>query len=329
MKTKVTLTDVARHAGVSPMTVSRFMRSTNEVSVDTGELIARSVAELGYIPDRAAGRLAGASSRVIAAIVPTLESSVFAETIRGLSEGAEAADFALLVGQSDYDPAKEERLVRTFLGWRPEGLVLVGSEHRRETRRMIAAASIPVVEVWDLPDVPIDHAVGFSNEAASLELTSGLLAQGYGAPVFVSRDVEQRRLSQRRSGYERAMLAAGREPRCLTARAELSPLAAGAAILVELGPQQPVDLLICGSDLIALGALFECQRRGIAVPYDVAIAGFGAIEVGGSTVPSLTTVSFDSYRSGRLAAEIIAEPPTEPRRLDLGYEIIWRESTNR
>ena len=166
--------DVARRAGVSQMTVSRALRTPDKVAPATRARIATAVAELDYVPDLVAGGLAAKRSRLVAVIVSTLENSIFAATVEGLTTVLRDDGYAVLLGASGYSRETEEKLVRATLGRRPDGLVLTGDLHTPAARRLLRASGIPVVETWELPDDPLDLSVGFSNRDAGAAMVRTL-----------------------------------------------------------------------------------------------------------------------------------------------------------
>jgi len=155
--------DVATLAGVSMITVSRVINSPDKVAEVTRIKVEKAIRTLGYVPNLMAGSLASSKSRLIGAIVPTIDNSIFAETIRGLSKTLASNGYELLLGQTGYVDNAEERIVSTFLGRRVDAMVLTGIRHTDKTRSQLKDSGIPVVETWDLSDRPIDMLVGFSN----------------------------------------------------------------------------------------------------------------------------------------------------------------------
>lgn len=327
------LADVARLAGVSAMTVSRALRLPGRVAPQTRARVDEAVRALGYVPNLVAGALKSQRSRIVVAIVPTLTSAIFAETVEGMTEVLRAQGYQLLLANSGYAPETEESLVTAFLGRRPDGMILTGTQHTPELRAQLRAAGIPVVETWELAADPIDMNVGFSNRAAGRRLTEALLGRGHRRIVFAGVDPAFELRSRRRAqGYRAAMRAAGLAPafhrlddadRGLTMRSG----ARAAAALTALRPR--IEAVIFSNDFPAFGALSECARRAIAVPGDLAIAGFGDFEVAREAHPALTTVRVPGREMGRRAAAMILERiagGAPARRVDLGFEVVLRDS---
>ncbi|WP_420325815.1 LacI family DNA-binding transcriptional regulator [Mameliella sp.] len=326
----VTMGDVARAAGVGKITVSRALRTPSKVSADTLEKVQKAVMELGYVRDETAGALSSQRSRVVGALVSTLEQPVFASTIRGLEEGLSAGGLQLLLGSTRYQPEKEALMVSTLLGRRPDALVLTSSDHTEDTRRLLRAAGLPVIELWELPETPIHAAVGFSNRAAGRDMTRHLIASGRRAPVFLRTErASDTRADMREKGYRDAL--DGRQARSLAVPPQegRSGPDYGAEGLAQIMARWPeTDAVVCVSDALAVGALCEARRRGIDVPGALAVTGFGDIDVAGASALDLTTVCIDGAAIGREAARLtLAACDGEDirgTRIDLGYQLIRR-----
>ena len=344
---KVTSREVAARAGVSPMTVSRALRTPERVTEATRERVASAARELDYVPDLVAGALASRRSGHVAVVVPSLRHTGFLRTLDGLSAGLRARGRELLIGDSYYSRDAQLELLRVILGRRPEALVLIAALHSPEARRLLAGSGLPVVETWDAPAEPLDMVVGFSQEAAGEAMARSLVEQGYRHVGFLAGPPETDPYGElRRRGHARALAEHGLATDLLVAASgrpmEIDDGAAGVVRLRERWPE--ADALVCATDMTALGALNECRRRGWRVPHDVAIAGHGNFDFSASLVPSLTTVRVPGRRIGETAAALIAariegeaavEAAVEAAglslapRQDLGFQVIQRESTRR
>lgn len=329
----VTMQEVAAAAGVSTITVSRALRSPEKVKAATRARVDAAVRALGYVPDRVAGSLSSRESRLVAALVSTLAGSVFASTVDGLSAVLREAGHQLLLGTTDYSRDSEETLVATALGRRPDGIVLTSGDHTPAARAMLAGAGIPIVEIWELPDAPIDMAVGFSNTEAGRAIARFLHDTGRRRIGFVGGpgpEEGDRRGRLRRDGYAAALAELGLgPPRWVSDGREDSIVERGARSLAALLERWPdTDAVFCSSDAAALGALGEARRRGITVPETLAIAGFGDFEFAGEAGLGLTTVRIPGHAIGAEAGRLLlarkrGEPVPEPVR-DLGFEVVRR-----
>jgi len=336
------MADVAARVGVSKMTVSRALKRSEgrarEASEALRQRILRACREMGYVVDQTARSFSSKRSGFVAALIPALNNSNFADTVHGLTAALEGSGLQVLLGYTGFDVAAEERLLRTMLGRRPEGVVLTGGTHTQAARRLVEAAGVPVIETWDLPARPLGHSVGFSNADAVAALVRELHGKGYRRIAFLGGVPESdARGAERRSGFERAMKAlrldASRQLSIGQAPISMEHGAQGLALVLQRWPD--TDALVCVSDHPAFGALAECQRRGIAVPRRLAIAGFGGFEVGQSCQPRLSTVAVDCTAIGRLAGELLLravaahreERRLEPETVLVPYRVELREST--
>jgi LacI family gluconate utilization system Gnt-I transcriptional repressor len=325
----ITLSDVAKLAGVSAITVSRALNTPDLVTPDTREKVRHAVERTGYVPNLLAGGLASNRSRLVAAVVPTIAGPVFLETIQALTEALAAKGYQLMLGQSGYDNSREDALIDAIVGRRPDGIVLTGIMRSADGRRRLLASGIPVVETWDLTPTPIDMLVGFSHEKAGAATAQFLHRKGYRRPAIVTGD--DHRANLRRGGFEQAWKAlGGAAPRVQHVPAPTT-LGSGRAALRELlAGAEPVDAVACSSDALAHGVITEAQARGLRVPQDVGVIGFGDLAFARDAHPSITTVRIDGTAIGRQAAHFIVERaegrPVGDKVLDLGFSLIERES---
>ena len=310
-----TLIDVAKVAGVSPITVSRALGRPEVVSDATRRRVLEAVAR----------------SRLVAIFLPTIANSIFADTVQALTDRLAAAGYQTLLGLTGYDPQQEEALLEAVLGRRPDGIVLTGTEHTQISRERLARVGIPVVQAWDLCARPLDMLVGFSHEAVGQALAQYLLSKGYRRISVVTLD-DPRGLRRYRS-LAQALAQQGVEllaAQILPAPATLAVGREGLAQLLQAGSAG--DAVVCSSDTLAQGVLAEAANLGLRVPQDLAVLGFGDLSCAAHTHPPLTTVRVDGARIGHAIAEAllarIADPTLarEPLRLDVGFELIERGS---
>ncbi len=329
-----TMADVARLAGVSPMTVSRAFKTDSSVSDATRDAILKAADDLGYVFDSTASSLRSQRTDFIAVTIPSINNANFAETVRGLSEGLKPRGLQILLGYTDYDMVEEERLIEQFLRRRPEAIVVTGGRHTPRARRMLENAGIPVIETWDLPEDPIGHVIGFSNAAAVRGMVDHFVAQGLTRIAFIGGDTSRdTRGADRRAGFIAAIQAQGLDAtRLIAAGAPPISMREGAEAMGRLIETLPdTQAVICVSDLSAFGALTECQRRGVEVPGRLWIAGFGDYEIAGIAVPALTTINpFPreiGARTAGLILDVLAGRQDTRARIVISPELLIRRST--
>jgi LacI family gluconate utilization system Gnt-I transcriptional repressor len=330
---RIGVREVARLAEVAPITVSRALSFPETVAPATRERILRAVASLGYIPNRVAGSLSSNQTRLIGAIIPTFQSSVATEFTGGMARVLRSRGYQLLLGGSNFSVEEEESLILEFLSRRADGIYLTGTSHTDHARRMLKESRVPVVEIASLDGEPVDMVVGFSNVDSSFAMMRHLAGCGYRKVAFFSlptKDNERQRA--RIAGYRRGIKAFGLDADPALMAEVPMDLPSAARSLGELLERRPdTEALFCGGDLLAVGALFECQRRGLRVPEDFGIAGFDDIDLAAYVQPGLTTVHLPHQAIGARAAELlldrIAGKPVGGSVVDMGFEIVVRNST--
>jgi LacI family gluconate utilization system Gnt-I transcriptional repressor len=322
--------DVARIAGVSPITVSRALSAPERLSARTLERVRGAIRQTGYVPNLLAGGLRSARNRLVAAVVPTIAGPVFLDTVQALTDALDAKGYQLMLGQAGYRDSREDALIEAIIGRRPSGIVLTGMMHSAEARRRLQRSGIPVVETWDLTPTPIDMVVGFSHERIGEAVAAFLRKRGRARPAIISGDdpralrrIEGFRAAARKLGWSKSIPAE-------TVPAPTT-LAAGRIGLERLWAAHPdVDAVFASSDLLALGVLMQAQAMGLEVPRRLALVGFGDLSLLAGVKPALTTVRIDGTRMGRMAADCIIDRaegrPVAQRVTDVGFSIVERET---
>lgn len=329
--------DVARAAGVSRMTVSRALRKDSPVSKKTRERILSIVKEMNYLPDQLAGTLSTKKSGFVATLLPSLNNLHFALTVQSLTAELERDGLQILLGHTNYSRIHEEELVQAMLRRRPEAIVLSYDGHTDRTRELIELSDIPVVEIWEIPEDPIGHTVGFSNRDESYALTAELIALGYTKLTYVGEnDDDFTRGAKRRAGFEDAMRAHGLDS-MRQVRFGPPPMSidAGAGVVPELLERFPdTDCAVCVSDMAAFGVQSALISSGHSVPEDIGVAGFGNFEVSRFAQPALTTVGVDpegiGTQAGRLISRLLNEAVgavESPQQIKVGTTLLFRDST--
>jgi LacI family transcriptional regulator len=329
----IKLHDVARRARVSPATVSRAFNRPALVDAETLRRVHTAVAELGYVPHGAARALASRRSRSIGAVVPTLHNSIFANCIHALQQRLFDAGYTLLVSTHDYDLTAEKQIVHTLVERGIDGLFLVGTEHEESLFRFLLARRTPYVLGWCVDRSGRHPSVGFDNFTAGKRLAQYLMEAGHrNIAVIAGVTRGNDRARDRLEGVRAALAEHGiklparrvvERPYTLTAGRE--------ALQAVLGQgRDRATAVICGNDVLALGALAACTDAGISVPRDLSITGFDDLEISTLIHPHLTTVHVPSRQIGVFAAEHlldrIAGQPVAPQR-ELPAELMVRDTT--
>lgn len=336
---KTTIRDVSRLARVSRMTVSRYFSNPKLVLPETRDRVARAVKSLSYVPNRAAGSLTTRRSGFIALILPTLTNSNFAAIAHALTDALRPANYQLLIGYTNYSVAEQDRQIELMLARRPEAIVVTGEPHSRHCTAMLMNAGVPVIELADLPPRPIDLVVGFSNSEVGRVAATHLLAFGFRNIGAIgagrTEDNIDYRGEARLQSFEEVLQAAGRRIDLILRHGEppvsYSHGAAGLAALLEREPK--IEAVFAVSDVAAVGAMMECRRRGIEIPRQLALIGFGDFDIAAQMVPPLTTVAVDFEKlgdtTGRLVLDLLkgAELGADCRITNVGVQLLQRGTT--
>ncbi len=325
---KPTLAQVARAAGVSEITASRALRGGPHVAPPTLERVLAAARALNYVPNRLAGALAGGRSGQVAVVLPSLSNSVFADVLNGLETRLEREGHHPILGVSNYDPAREEGLIAGLLSWRPAGLVIAPAASTEGTRRMLAGAGLPVVEIMDIDRAPIDIAVGLSQRAAGRAMAHYLLGRGYRRFAYVGHAISSDpRALARRDGLCQSLAEAGIALEAEVYRPGPSSVPLGRAAVAELlEGRAPGGLAVCFSnDDMAVGGMFHALAAGLRVPQDIALMGFNGLAIGQALPQPLTTIASHRAEIGQGAADALlarlrGEPG--PTCIDVGFRLI-------
>ncbi len=326
------LQDVARLSGVSVATVSRAVSRPDLVNDGTLRRVKEAITALGYVAGGPARALVSGRSMTIGAIVPTLDHAIFARAIQGMQTALASADYQLIVAAHDYAPAAEAAAVRSLIGRGVDGLMIVGADHLDETWATLVASPVPVVLTWSFDDrIP---SIGFDNERAGRLAAEHLLGLGHRRFGMISGALRSNDRARLRVAGARAALAdAGLELPAWRLIEQPFTLAGGrAGLSLLLAAAEPPTAVICGNDLLAVGALFEAQSRGLAVPAQLSIVGIDNLEIAAHVSPALTTVHLPTAQLGEHAANhLVARLRDEPlpHRTELPIELVVRQSTDR
>ncbi len=316
------------------MTVSRSLRNPDKVLPKTLAKIREVVEKLGYVPDPAASALAAGRTNVIGVIVPSVTNNVFSDVMRGIYERSEGSKWQVQLGNSRHSPLEEERLVRTFLSQKPAGLIVSGLDQSETTAELLTAANCRIVQIMECGPDPYDVMIGFSHTEASKAATRHLLEAGYRRPAYIAARLDPRS-PRRLQGFRDAAQEAGVFD---TARIVTTPrpstVTLGCELVADLLSRAPdTDAILCNNDDLALGAMFECQRRGLNIPDYIGICGFNDLEMMAAAHPSITSVRTYRLEMGRQAMQMmigaLSGDEPEEETVDLGFEVIPRESTRR
>ncbi|MEM6825067.1 MAG: LacI family DNA-binding transcriptional regulator [Pseudomonadota bacterium] len=325
---KISLAEVARAAGVSKMTASRVMRGEGGYSEKTRERVMAQVDLLGYLPNRLATVFAGdTSSTFVGVSIPDLGNEVFAQVLEGIDRKLGSFGHQTVLGLTQHTHAEEENWIQTVLSWQPAGLILTGRSHSVRALDMLRNSGLPVVEIWDLNSSPLDMSVGINHFDSGFDMGRFLIGLGYRAIGYVGTLHDTANAATARlDGFTKAVADGGGivcKQLCLHDTASFYPGYYGTEQL--LAGAREVECIFYQNDSMAFGGLQFCTARGMHIPDDIGIAGWGNLPVASVLPKRLTSVHVSHLKLGQTAAEIlIAKLSGEPVKTctDIGFHLI-------
>jgi len=328
---------VAELAGVTTMTVSRFLRAPEQVALETASKIRGALERTGYTPNKHAGMLAGRRSSIVAVIVPSIASATFSGTVQAISDGLQSHDLELLLAATNYDSQREEQQIRAVLAWSPSALVVTGRTRTPAATtllRQAQASGLPVVQIWDFAARGSEFVqIGFNHTRVGELMARHLLSRGHQDLVYVDNSVPQDlRAHERGKAFARVVHKAQARVR-VVAMPNGEPMAAGRAVLQRLQTDGLPRAMAFASDFPAAGAWLLAREAGIAVPEQLALLGFGDYPIASQLGAGLSTVSIDRQSLGTLCAQQVLAmvypgtcSPTNPEQLEIRPQIVERGS---
>ncbi len=308
------------------MTVSRVMRGRGTVSERTKTHVLSVVEDMGYVQNRLAGSLSESRSNQIGVIIPSIVNAIFNQVMAGIAEELEKAGYNPVIGVSDYDMKREERLVESMMAWRPAGFILTDFVHTERTRNIMVNTGIPVVEMMETGGRPIDMCVGFNHAASARMMVKHLYKKGYRRFGYLGWYDNDYAAATRYRMIKDYLAGKGVPLVTPDVFAGSPDIPAGKIALAQLLDTNPeIDIVIFSNDAAATGGMMHCLEEGIAVPKQLALAGFSGLRYGQALPLPLTTISFRRFEIGRRAARAVLNTlagQDVPRVTDLGFDLI-------
>jgi len=303
----LTLRDVSEASGVSEMTVSRVLRNRGDVAEATRQRVLSAARSLGYVPNKIAGALASQKVNLVAVIIPSMSNMVFPDVMSGISAALEETALQPVVGVTGYSPDKEEKVLYEMLSWRPSGVIIAGLEHSDNSRAMMQAAAIPVVEIMDVDGMPVDSVVGISHRRAGRKMARAIVDGGYRRIAFLgTRMALDHRARKRFEGFTEALAKAGIEIADRDFYSGGSALLKGREMTMDVLERTPdLDFIYYSNDMIGAGGLLYLLEKGVDIPDRMGLAGFNGLELLKGLPRELASMDSCRREIGKKAAEII------------------------
>jgi DNA-binding LacI/PurR family transcriptional regulator len=304
------LLDVARHAGVSPATVSRVLNNTAPVHVETRARVLAAIATLGYKPalDRGDGQVAPTQGAMIALLITDILNPFFSELIRGIEDEIGHSDLALLVCHTTGDPQRERQTLRMLAKRQVDGIVACAS--RLDTQNLISfyeRHKTPLVIVNRRIEHPHISCITADFESGTYRATQHLLSHNHERIAYLAGPGTFEGAMTRRRGIETALAEANQHLRsgwCPTGFPNVEGGFQAMSALLTLPADDRPTAVIAYNDMMALGALQAVRAQRLHVPDDISVVGCDDIAMAAHANPPLTTIAQPKYRIGRLAIQL-------------------------
>ncbi|MCM3735195.1 LacI family DNA-binding transcriptional regulator [Bacillus cytotoxicus] len=322
-----TISDIAQIAGVAKSTVSRYLNG-GSVSEVTKEKIKRAIQETGYVPNTFAQSLKAKKTNIIGTIVPRLDSYASSLTLIGVDEQLKELNYQMLISNSNQDLEREIEIIYTLANQKVAGIILLATQVTDQHIEAFRKIDIPVLLVGQ------QHKEVYSfihdDSGAAYHIGQYILEKGHRRIGYLG--VAEHDIAvgvNRKQGFKKAV---GTKSDCEVKYYETSfniedAIETASEIIEDFQP----SILVCATDNIALGALKAAYMKGLRVPEDLSITGFGGYQVTGVIHPALTTVKFYYKEVGQMAARNIVKLINEEEIEQVSiseYEIIERESVD-
>lgn len=302
----VTIHQVAEHAGVSSMTVSRYLKDKNSIRAKNIAPIKQAIQALGYVPNRMAVGLSGGQLNVVGIILPTLSVSIFRHSLDCISHALGQNNIELIVAVTNYNDEREKEIIDNFLSWRVKGLVLTGLNQSPDVLKTIYRSGTACIHIadTDTPDGFMGTAVGFSHYKGGYEMGQYMVQKGYQRLAYLSTKMSflDHRNNNRYQGFlEGAIALGGHVSTRMNIGSEVSYITGYEAVdNIDLNSY---DGLMFASDELAVGATLGLMEKGISIPDDVAICGYHGSGIAQCLPKKLTSYSISWHSIGDLVLE--------------------------
>jgi LacI family gluconate utilization system Gnt-I transcriptional repressor len=328
----VRVEDVAREAGVSPITVSRALSAPHKVKAETRERVMAAVAKTGYVVNAVSSSLRSGRSSTVTVFVASLLNPHFAAAMQGALDAFEGSRFRLMFTQVGYIDGLKADITETIRPFAPAAVMFTGIPMFPEARAALRKLGGPIMELWIGASDPIDMVAGASIEAGAGLMGTHLVEQGYRHICYAGQTRPPGGLGL--AGFRKGIEDAGGKLGFTLAIEGTGNLSAGIAALGRILREYPeCDAIYFGSDVLAVGAQIAAREIGIEIPKRLAMGGYGDLEFAKHLTPSLTTVHVSDYETGRLAGVALRSRleghPVSELNIQVPMSLVVRDSTPR
>jgi LacI family transcriptional regulator len=320
-------------AGVSTATVSRALNKPDTVSEAVKKKIERIIKRIGYIPNAGARSLMLKRTGSIGVIVPTLDNAIFAQGLEEFQRQLSQSGYQMLVASTNYDPEIENQQMRNLLLQGVEGIAMFGSSQKLELIRLLRTRKLPYIHIGTL-DTPLNgYAAGFDNKKAIQLGVEYLVQVGHRNFGMIAGKTENNDRARDRVDGVVELLKRNRiflkKESIIEVPYQIQDARIALKKLLQINPK--ISAVVCGNDVLAIGALLEAQSQGIKIPYQCSILGFDNLELSRHIQPSLSTIHIDAIGMWSKAAHHLMSQINGinrlPRKILADVSLVIRDST--
>jgi len=332
-----TIYDVAQRAGVSPSTVSRVFNKTAAISQATRERVLAAARELDYQPSILGSALTTKQTFIIGLVITDIRNPYSSFLARGVQDTLFKEGYVCIICNTDGDPRREVHVLQEIRRRGVNGFIITPSFAGRNPEadryiRQLLAHRVPIAFVGNRLDDPnVDYVTSRAQDGAA-QAVNYLAGLGHRAIGFIGGRYTQGVAVGRWLGYQEAMIA-NRLPLCPELMVESDTTSEGGEQAMHrlLDLPNPPSAVLTVNDLVAIGAMVACHRRGVSIPDQMSIVGFDNIPIAALTIPALTTVAQPAYEMGAKAAEMLLrrcqQPDLPPQQVHLRSSLVVRQTT--
>ena len=305
-RANISIRDVARRARVSIATVSRAVNRVTSVDPELAKRVWKAVEETGYVPNTQARALVSGRSRILGLIVSEITNPFFPELVQEFENLAVAQGYEVMIGSTNYDPARTESLFRRMLQRNVDGVAVMTFGVEEELVRKLVEREFPLVFVDAGPDLPnirvlkVDYAEGIR------EAVQHLAALGHRRIAFITGPLHMRSSAIRRDAFVKSMAELGVDVPPEHVVEGTHTMEGGMVAMEQLAglPELPTAV-VCSNDMTAIGALHALERTTHSVPKEISVVGFDDIHLAQFMLPPLTTVRMSCKNLAAAAVEAL------------------------
>ncbi|MEM5542336.1 LacI family DNA-binding transcriptional regulator [Sulfitobacter sp. AS92] len=298
---RANLRDVASASGVSVATVSRVLNTPDLVTASTRQAVQAAIDALHFVPSAAARSINSGRTHVVGALVPTLDNAIFSSFLGALESRLGAHGLSLVIATTDGDPDVETQKAQRLVNIGAEALIVSGVTRSPEFDRLVALTRMPTVATSFFDADYRYPTIGYDNTAASRKALEFLISKNHQHIAVFHGPIERHdRMRARLSGLHG-------QGELHNFETDLTFEGAAKAVYELFQSAPHITAILCLSDVLALGALFELHRRNVRIPDEMSLIGIDDLPSSASAFPSITTIQLPAVEMGIRTADAVFE----------------------